>query len=258
MLASVRSAFSLIELSIVIAIIGLLVGGVLAGTSLIDNAKKSRVGMEITEYSSAIQRFKERYGSLPGDMPDATNYWNAAHGTPATCRTTVTNDDRTCNGDGNGEVADSAGSNEPYRAWQQLAASGGVEGQYSGVHGSSSTDSNPGENVPSGPLSLSGYSLRHAPYSASSATEWDHDAGLFITFGSAASTGLTDDAILEPQAQESIDEKFDDGMPQSGFLISRKNSANCATTTSMSTARYNVIFDSEACILELVTERNWK
>lgn len=55
-------AFTLVELSIVLVIIGLLVGGVLAGTSMLKQSELQTVISDYTKYSTAIAQFTQQYG----------------------------------------------------------------------------------------------------------------------------------------------------------------------------------------------------
>jgi prepilin-type N-terminal cleavage/methylation domain-containing protein len=66
--------FTLIELSIVIVIIGLIVGGVLVGQSLIAAAAVRAQITQIEKYNTAVNTFRGKYNVLPGDM----GYTNAA------------------------------------------------------------------------------------------------------------------------------------------------------------------------------------
>ncbi len=66
-----RKAFSLIELSIVLIIIGLLVAGVTGGASLIKNAELRSVASEARGYQTAVNSFYAKYNGLPGDLPTA-------------------------------------------------------------------------------------------------------------------------------------------------------------------------------------------
>ena len=61
-------AFSLIELSIVLIIIGLLVAGVTGGASLIESTKIKALGDEINSYKQAYFTFKALNGRAPGDF----------------------------------------------------------------------------------------------------------------------------------------------------------------------------------------------
>jgi prepilin-type N-terminal cleavage/methylation domain-containing protein len=66
--------WTLVELAIVLVVIGIILG-IIAGTtgrSLIGTSHAQAVQATVKELAEAIARFRERYGYLPGDMPDAT------------------------------------------------------------------------------------------------------------------------------------------------------------------------------------------
>ncbi len=65
-----RRAFSLVELSIVLVILGLLVGGVLSGRSLITSAALRAQIAQIDQYRTAANTFRSKYNYLPGDLPN--------------------------------------------------------------------------------------------------------------------------------------------------------------------------------------------
>jgi prepilin-type N-terminal cleavage/methylation domain-containing protein len=64
--------FTLIELSIVLVIIGLIIGGVLVGRDLVRAAGVRAQVTQIEKYKTAINTFRGKYGTLPGDMDAAT------------------------------------------------------------------------------------------------------------------------------------------------------------------------------------------
>ncbi len=64
--------FTLIELSIVLIIIGLMAGGILVGQNLIDAAGIRATITQIEGYNRAVNTFKGKYGELPGDLASAT------------------------------------------------------------------------------------------------------------------------------------------------------------------------------------------
>jgi len=66
--ANSRSAFTLIELSIVLIIIGLLVAGITGGAKLINSAKLRSVMTDANAYRLAANNFYGQYKSLPGDF----------------------------------------------------------------------------------------------------------------------------------------------------------------------------------------------
>ena len=63
-----HSGFTFVELSIVLAIIGLLVGGVLVGRDLIKAAEIRGHVQQIEKYNAAANTFRSKYGGLPGDL----------------------------------------------------------------------------------------------------------------------------------------------------------------------------------------------
>ena len=66
-----QSGFTLVEIAIVLVIIGLLLGGVLKGQELINQAKIKNVANDLNGISAAIYAYQDRYKRLPGDDPGA-------------------------------------------------------------------------------------------------------------------------------------------------------------------------------------------
>ena len=60
-----KQAFSLVELSIVLVILGLLAGGVLSGQALIRAAELRSVTADYQRYTAAIMVFRDKYFSFP-------------------------------------------------------------------------------------------------------------------------------------------------------------------------------------------------
>lgn len=67
-----QAGFSLVELAIAFMIIGLLVGGILKGQDLIENARLKSVLTQVNEYRLAMSTFIDRYDALPGDFSQAS------------------------------------------------------------------------------------------------------------------------------------------------------------------------------------------
>jgi prepilin-type N-terminal cleavage/methylation domain-containing protein len=89
-----KAGFTLIELSIVLVIIGLLVGGILTGRDLILSATIRSQTSQFQEIETQINAFRLKYGCLPGDCANATDYF----GTVAPSGVAITN------GDGDGSI----------------------------------------------------------------------------------------------------------------------------------------------------------
>lgn len=117
-------AFSLVELSIVLVILGLLVGGILAGQSLVRASQLRGVAQDVNDLKTAIFTFRDKYFFLPGDIPNAEQIFSCTD----------------CNGNGDGRIAgalidDPIATNryESSVALQHMAAAGLVSGTYTGM-----------------------------------------------------------------------------------------------------------------------------
>ncbi len=62
-----NKGFTLVELSIVLVIIGLVVGGILVGQDMIQSGKNRKALSKVQEYRTATNLYLERHRSLPGD-----------------------------------------------------------------------------------------------------------------------------------------------------------------------------------------------
>ena len=110
-----NTGFTLIELSIVIVIIGLIVAGVVGGQSIVKQAKLRGIVSDINKYNIAFNSFKLEYDAIPGDFNRATSYWGGAVQ------------------DGDGDKAiDSWPSDERLGFWEHLQEAGLISGSLSG------------------------------------------------------------------------------------------------------------------------------
>ena len=106
-----NKGFSLVELSIVILIIGLLVAGISSGTKLIQQAELRSIISEGEEMTVNFNTFKATYGAIPGDFSGASVFFTD-------CAETASN----CNGNGDGNIGWAAGvSDEIYKAMVHMA-----------------------------------------------------------------------------------------------------------------------------------------
>ncbi len=219
------SGFTLIELSIVLVIIGLIVGGILTGRDLIDTAAQRAQIAQIEKYNTALHTFQGKYGGLPGDIPDpyASNFGFQARGQyPG-------------EGDGNGILQSNCsnnasgvgnhtiGSGELAIFWQDLSTAGLID-TYIGIGAGYPNESTSSTTTLTSTPKISGWlptakigtnnfvyviSIGNGTnyYTVSSVTQ------IICSIYSTSNPGLT------VQQAYNIDSKIDDGLPQSGNVI---------------------------------------
>lgn len=223
----------MIELSIVLVIIGLIVGGILGGKTLIRQAELKSVVEDATKYTEAAYKFKDKYQYFPGDMPDATTIWGARAGCPFTTAAPPA----TCNGNGNEKVEWTAIGSIPAGQgvervlfWQHLAQEGLISGSYTG-YGPSGAEGEAlvGTNLPASRIDGVGFAVMYYDARDDNANGNDDESNSFF-WGKADIliqvskkrtdiTGMYLDwpafTILEAQG---MDLKFDDGRPNFGKI----------------------------------------
>lgn len=75
-------AFSLIEISIVLIIIGVLSAAVLKARDVIESARLQSVALEIVHYRTLIERYRDQFGKFPGHTASSSTMrlqesWNS-------------------------------------------------------------------------------------------------------------------------------------------------------------------------------------
>lgn len=68
-----EKGFTLVELAIVMAIIGLLIGGILKGQELMENARVASTVAQVKAIEAAVTTFRDTFNAIPGDLPNAQN-----------------------------------------------------------------------------------------------------------------------------------------------------------------------------------------
>ena len=181
-----QSAFTLVELSIVLVILGLLVGGVLTGQSLIRSAELRAITTERDKFTTALYAFQDKYMALPGDMPNAFAYWGSLG--KAGCATDDLTVDTGCNGDGNGQIGINSGDvNEPSKSWMHLSLSGLIEGAYDGTSANYPNLPNaPKSKLPNSLWALTSFSLGNVATNTSYLF-----GGLYLQLSNVADGGLS-------------------------------------------------------------------
>ena len=250
-----NSAFSLVELSIVLVILGLLTGGILTGQSLIRAAELRTVAVEVNNTMAAVHMFKGKYFYLPGDMPNATSFWgdNSIHCSDAAIPDGMPG---TCNGNGDGVIQQEAAAHseeaEGFMFWNQLALSDMISGEYTGISGPDHRyDSVIGENTPD--LKLPNACMGIDNDNVANTTRFDVNYGhTHIELGSDDVD--CDGALLIPEEAWNIDKKTDDGKPARGNIIARFWNNACASASSNTDLDADYNFDNKevACSLYIL------
>jgi prepilin-type N-terminal cleavage/methylation domain-containing protein len=251
LLSSARSGFSLVELSIVLVILGLLTGGILTGQNLIRAAELRAVTTEAQTYLTSIRTFQGKYFAMPGDITNATAFWGAPGGNIANCPATAGTGTETCNGDGNGEIT-ASGSNryaEPFTAWQHLANAGLIEGTYTGRVAAPSTSYIAGGNAPASRISSGVWGLETMHDNNGNGYRFNMDYGTMLMFGVVNGTTRPYGDVLTPTEAWGIDKKMDDGLPAQGRVI-LFNLTDCAVNiddVNDHVGEYNLASDGKDC-----------
>jgi prepilin-type N-terminal cleavage/methylation domain-containing protein len=213
--------FSLVELSIVLVILGLLTGGILAGQSLIRASEIRAAIVEYQRYTTAIHSFRDKYFALPGDFTKAQSFWGVAAVCPGLSGTAAAG---VCNGDGDGTITRTVStSNEIFGAWEHLALAGLVEGTYTGntIDAATANDGATafGTNIPGSRVKNAGWTIYYYdPQPISSVTHFDGPYGTFFFFGATNGTNVSSRAAFKPEEAWNIDTKLDDGKPALGLI----------------------------------------
>ena len=249
-----RGGFSLVELSIVLVILGLLTGGILTGQNLIRAAELRSVVTEFKTYQTAVMTFRDKYFALPGDMTNATDFWGEMTNCGAASPSGT--DTETCNGDGDG-VFDTIGPasrvSEIFTFWQHLSNAGLIEGNYTGISGTGGgTDSETSVNTPAAKISNAGWSVMHQSYSSNSIF-FDGNYHNSFSFGKNNDNFWTYDSAISPEEAWNIDTKIDDGNPATGNVWAvRWNDCTDATASSQLDANYLLSSNSQLCALAFI------
>jgi prepilin-type N-terminal cleavage/methylation domain-containing protein len=237
-----KSGFSLVELAIVLVIIALVAGGVVVSKNMRENSKLRSLATEVDQYIVAIQKFNEKYQSMPGDMANATTIWGrATAGAPSTANCTSSANDEntalphtTCNGDGDGFVADEAATNyEIFRAWQHLKNDGLITGNLIGRAGTAGTSQAlVGSNIPATEFPKIGIDIKYVADNAIPADYFNATYEHVMHVGMEVSgNNLAHGLGLSSRQGNELDSKFDDGIPSTGNIMS-KNQATCVSSAT--------------------------
>jgi len=228
-----EQGFTLIELSIVLVIIGLIVGGVLVGQDLIHAAEVRATISQIEKYNVAVNTFRGKYNALPGDMnaATATAFGFAARGASAG------------QGDGNGVIEGYNGTTnigyaqggETLFFWADLSVGNPAAPlNVNMIEGSFSTYLLPTTAAPAITAANAASYLPPAKLGrgnsvyvySTNGTNYFGIAPITTTVTTGAAAALTASMTVVQSYQ--IDKKVDDGYPATGSVTATWNSGTLA------------------------------
>lgn len=258
-----RRGFSLVELSIVLVILGLLTGGILAGQSLIRTAELRSITSDLARYQTSYYAFRDKYFALPGDFATATRFWGIRTGSGSTtgsdiaCHQTLGVTTGTCNGNGDGQIntiTSDLSLGERFATWQHLAMAGLIEGSYTGASAMTTAESRTrGVNVPAGRVNQSLFVLGWMePAITGNINQFDNFPGGHALH---AIGGDTTKGIIMPEEMWNLDSKMDDGKAATGRVRAYKKSSllmpNC-TTGDAASDDYDLSLKQNNCYVMLL------
>lgn len=213
-----KKGFTLIELSIVLVIIGLIVGGVLVGQDLIKAAELRATISQVEKYNTAVNTFRLKYNGIPGDLSNGGTFFSGVTGTVGGAN----------QGDGDGLVEGVSGvtsgagaacvhclAGENVIFWYMLSDAGVISDTITAV-AMDATDTDPDEGLPKSKAG-SGHISMHA--------SGGRNYYVITNFGSAdmSSGDVGTEAALTPADSFQIDSKVDDGIATTGGMIAVAN-----------------------------------
>lgn len=202
------SGFTLVELAIVITIIGLLIGGVLKGQELLQNARMTTFASQTKSFNAAVTVFKDIYKSIPGDI---VNPGTLIEG----CSTTW------CNISGNGDGLIGT-KNEVNAFWLHL---GGAK-LLSGVKMDATWSAGGSVWEPVSPPTPFGGLYGIANSFSIPSTDWPNGLNGHYVNAMGGSRGFLPLVDLAK-----IDLKMDDGRPRYGDVMTLNNISGCNVAT---------------------------
>lgn len=217
-----QGGFTLVELAIVMIIIGLLIGGVLKGQELINNAQVTATVSQLKSIEAATSTFRDVYSALPGDMTSPTTRLPNCAAAP--CATT---------GNGNGRLDNTPAATpvgaEGERYFVHLSAADLLTGIVPGPAAATIGGNFPGAKI-NGVAILAGSATVPGDLTGAIST-LDASAGLYLvltdTIGAQSATTLG----LKPTEALRIDTKLDDGTAITGTV--RARGAACANAAGV-------------------------
>lgn len=239
------SGFTLVELAIVLMIIGLLIGGILRGQELMNNARLQNVVKQVTSYNGALYTFLDSYAMKPGDMATASaRLPGCQSGNANNCR----------DGDGNGILGtptqiwnggQQAVATENTQFWKHLAMAHLITGVNPAAAQPEWGKSHPASAIPGGFSVITSEGAGVASVYTG--------AMILRMHGSLTDPNIETTPLLSPNQAGYIDRKMDDGIPQTGDVQARAYGNGAEVGDCEET--YDARNEAKKCALTFVMNR---
>ncbi|PIR34415.1 MAG: hypothetical protein COV36_00900 [Alphaproteobacteria bacterium CG11_big_fil_rev_8_21_14_0_20_44_7] len=215
-----KKGFTLVELSIVLVIIGLLIGGILVVQSMIENANMKATIRQVQQVHILAQQFKDKTKYLPGDLPNAYSLFAGACGINAIPNSSAPNG--RCNGNGNKSITWGGTALENYIFWEHLYLMGMLDTAYTGdgyTFGTLNVEGMPGVNIMELPFKAVGSNYSN-PGGLSVNSGIDSSAYRLEVSAARSAGGCAPqcDGILYSVDVGAYDQKIDDGVSSAGIV----------------------------------------
>ncbi|MCC7167430.1 MAG: prepilin-type N-terminal cleavage/methylation domain-containing protein [Rhodospirillales bacterium] len=237
-MAEDESGFTLIEMSIVLVIIGLIIGGVLKGQELINSTRLKATVSQWDATKAAVNGFQDKYNSVPGDYNDA-NVTISANGVLQGGTTGLGNGTvGTLLTDANAFNNDISGATtENLNAWAHLGAAGLVAG-ITVCTTANTLQAAASGGVMTGKISGTSWAILHGTVNSSTSL-WSR-----LQFGTGSPT-----ASLSGKDAAEIDRKVDDNNAIRGSIQSYPQGATNVSTgcSADTTGAYSALSTTRAC-----------
>jgi len=226
---------TLVELAIVLVIIGLLVSAILKAQELVNNAQINSTIAELELMTGAVNNFDEKYGVYPGDMANAS--WRIPGCDADPCN----------NGNGDGVINVTLGnanttSDESAYFFNQLRMAEFLSG-FSGRDIASFGEAFP--NSPAGGGFMIGDTENGGALVGFDDTEMR--AGKYLLLMRTIENVNGASGILTPADAERIDRELDDGLTDSGGIISQNAAGACRAAAGDDVYEENAV--DQVCVI---------